>query len=395
MPESLRKTKIKLLLLVQDVAALGGAEILLTNLVEEFTKKGVKVTTVSNFKPFLKMQKKAGAQITFVRSRINVFGGIKGLIKFFFQLPWALIWYSIVLKKHKKSGGNLILISGFSDKIVVSPLAYLFDIPVIWLEHSSLTPVFRRNFGVPKILYKVTLKYPRLIIVPSNYTKDKLLEELRVKRSKLKVIKNGIKIITDLEINIIKKQRTLVKKYTVPRDAFIIGMMSRLEYAKGQDVLIEAASILKERSINIFTVIAGEGPDSERLKQIVTERGLENRVLFLGFVPEKEKYKIIGSFDVYVFPTRWELEGFGIAAVEAMMIGLPVVASNLGPMPEVVGNAGLLVEPTKEKVAEAIVKLIKSQKLKDELSIRGRKRSKLFDIGKTANLYLAVFKNVS
>jgi len=386
--------RINLLIIDQDVAAMGGAELLLNNLVEEFIKNGVIVKTVSNFNSFLGRQEELGAKTVLVPTRMNVFGGIKGLVKFLLQIPWALIWYSLLLIKHKKEGGNLVLISGFSDKIIATPLARFLKLPVIWIEHSTLAPVFKRNLRIPEVLYKYSLKYSDLIINPSNYSKQKLIKELG-KDKIFKVIRIGIKIPPLKVIESIKKRKNLIrKKYEIPKDAFVIGIMSRLEPEKGQDSLIQALGYLESKIRNIYLIIAGEGDDLNRLKRIRAETGLSKKVNFLGFVPEDDKYKIISIFDIYVFPTRWPLEGFGIAPVEAMAVGIPIVASNFGPVPEVVGDAGILVKPNEDGIKDAIFKIYKNENLRNKLGEKAQKRVELFSIKDTAIAYLLEFRKI-
>ena len=203
-----KKKNIKLLVIDQDVAAIGGAETLLNSLVLEFTKNGLVVNTVSNFSPFLRMQEELGAETVLTPTRMNVFGGLKGLFKFILQIPWAIIWYARLLRSFKESGGNLVLITGFSDKIVVSPLAHFIRLPVVWLEHSSLQPVFERNLKVPGAVYKWAIKYQSVIITPSNYSKGKLLTELG-ENVNIKVISNGIKLISNQDKDLIEKKKSI------------------------------------------------------------------------------------------------------------------------------------------------------------------------------------------
>ena len=385
-----KKKNIKLLVIDQDVAAIGGAETLLNSLVLEFTKNGLVVNTVSNFSPFLRMQEELGAETVLTPTRMNVFGGLKGLFKFILQIPWAIIWYARLLRSFKESGGNLVLITGFSDKIVVSPLAHFIRLPVVWLEHSSLQPVFERNLKVPGAVYKWAIKYQSVIITPSNYSKGKLLTELG-ENVNIKVISNGIKLISNQDKDLIEKKKLAIKgRFAIPKNAFIIGSISRLETEKGQDELIKSIPYLKKDIKNILLVIAGEG-DREKLKKIARETGVLKNVLFLGFVPEENKFELIACFNVFVFPTRWRLEGFGIILLEVMQMGIPIIGSNFGPVPEVVGDAGIIVDPYAESIANAVVKIYKNAGLRNKLSKKSVFRVKYFDIKFQAKKYISLF----
>jgi glycosyltransferase involved in cell wall biosynthesis len=166
---------------------------------------------------------------------------------------------------------------------------------------------------------------------------------------------------------------------------FIIGMVSRIEQGKGQDTLIDAAAILRGKLSNFEVQIIGEG-DKEFLIDLISKYKLEKIVKLLGY--KKNLYKIMSRFDVQVFPTRWPMEGFGIVALEAMMLRVPLVASNFGPVPEVVGNAAVVVKPTPNDLANGILKITNNSKLRQVLIRRGEIRvKKYFDIAKIAIKY--------
>ena len=137
-------------------------------------------------------------------------------------------------------------------------------------------------------------------------------------------------------------------------------------------------------------VIAGEG-DREKLKKIARETGVLKNVLFLGFVPEENKFELIACFNVFVFPTRWRLEGFGIILLEVMQMGIPIIGSNFGPVPEVVGDAGIIVDPYAESIANAVVKIYKNAGLRNKLSKKSVFRVKYFDIKFQAKKYISLF----
>jgi glycosyltransferase involved in cell wall biosynthesis len=149
---------------------------------------------------------------------------------------------------------------------------------------------------------------------------------------------------------------------------------------------------LSKKGIRAKLVLAGEGDLVKRLTMLALKLGVEKQIKLTGFVSETQKRFLIKHTDVYLFPTRWRMEGFGIAPLEAMSFGVPVVASNKGPVPEVVGDAGLLINPNPEKVAVAIERLLKDKKLYRKLSHNGPLRvRRYFDIEDTSKSYLRVF----
>jgi glycosyltransferase involved in cell wall biosynthesis len=126
----------------------------------------------------------------------------------------------------------------------------------------------------------------------------------------------------------------------VPAHARVLLAVSRLVPQKGIDVAIRALPALPD---NTLLVVLGEGPERGRLEQLAREVGAERRVLLAGRVPDVAAW--LRRASVFVHPARWE--GFGLAVLEAMLAGLPVVATSVSSLPELVvdGDTGFLVPP--------------------------------------------------
>jgi glycosyltransferase involved in cell wall biosynthesis len=126
----------------------------------------------------------------------------------------------------------------------------------------------------------------------------------------------------------------------VPETARVVLSTSRLTRQKGIDVAIEALSFLPD---DVVLVVLGEGPERALLEELAREHAVDARVILPGRVPDVTAW--LRRASVYVQPARWE--GFGLAVLEAMVCGLPVVATNVSSLPELVvdGETGLLVPP--------------------------------------------------
>jgi glycosyltransferase involved in cell wall biosynthesis len=122
----------------------------------------------------------------------------------------------------------------------------------------------------------------------------------------------------------------------VPPGARVLLAVSRLTRQKGVDVAVAA---LRELPDDTVLVVLGEGPERNELERLATELDVDGRAFLLGRVPDVAAW--LERADVFVHPARWE--GFGLAVLEAMLAGLPVVATDVSSLPELLGTSGLLV----------------------------------------------------
>ncbi len=156
-----------------------------------------------------------------------------------------------------------------------------------------------------------------------------------------------------------------------------VGFLGRLEPVKGIDGLLEAAARMRQSGT---IVIAGEGSERARLAASVRDRGLSDRVRFLPVIPFDEVPSFMRALDVLVLPSVTILplhkEQFGRVLAEAMAAGVPVVGSSSGAIPEVIGDAGLVVpERDPAALAAALDRLACDAALRADLAARGRRRA--------------------
>ncbi len=132
-------------------------------------------------------------------------------------------------------------------------------------------------------------------------------------------------------------------------DAPLVVAVARLSRQKGLDLLVEAARILRERIPAARVVLVGRGEEERALRDLARSRGLDGTVVFAGFLADAAP--AFAAADVVAMPSRWE--GFGLVALEAMASGRPVVAADVGGLPEVLGDQGTLVPPGDAKALAA------------------------------------------
>ena len=139
-----------------------------------------------------------------------------------------------------------------------------------------------------------------------------------------------------------------------------------------------------------------EGDTKKKAEQIISENELETKVKFLGVITGTDKENFLNRLDIFVFPTWYKYEGFGIVIIEAMSSGLPVLSTkDVGTIPDIVvdGETGILVDrKNPEKIAEAILKLIEDPALRIEMGRKGKQRyEEHYTLDVNVNKMISVF----
>lgn len=153
----------------------------------------------------------------------------------------------------------------------------------------------------------------------------------------------------------------------------VVGAVARLSPEKGFEHLLRAVALLRKRGCEVDVVLAGDGPSRGGLERLAGELALQDRVQFLGEVPHEDVPATLGTFDIFAMPSTWE--GFGVAALEASAMQLPVVGSNIHGIPDVVidGETGLLVPAADvDALADAIARLVADPAARQRMGAAGR-----------------------
>jgi glycosyltransferase involved in cell wall biosynthesis len=176
---------------------------------------------------------------------------------------------------------------------------------------------------------------------------------------------------------------------------FAPGFLSKY---KGFFVLIEAMERVRKTNKDIGLIIAGDGPERRNLEKKARESGLKEVVKFVGRVPSESMTNYYVNSDIVVFPSIHP-EPFGRVPLEAMAFGKPVIASNIGAIPEIVenGKTGLLVSPKdSEELAKAIILLSGDNALRERIGKEGRRLARIrFDPEKILDQHLAVYREIA
>jgi len=248
----------------------------------------------------------------------------------------------VLVHSHDAHGAAVSALAAYRAKIPLRVISRRVDFPL-------------KNNYFSKIKYRKDID---MIIAISKGVK-KVLVSSGIDKKKIKVVPSGIDY-TPFE-NVSSKDY-LHRELGFNKDDFLVGIVAHLADHKGHKYLIEAAGILKKKAPSIKLIIVGKGPLRIELDQQVKKLGVEDIVLFLGF--REDVPQIMASLDLFVLSSY--LEGLGTSIMDAMASHLPVVATEVGGIPELVTHekTGLLVPPKNPAaLAEAILRIYKDRKL--------------------------------
>jgi sugar transferase (PEP-CTERM/EpsH1 system associated) len=210
-----------------------------------------------------------------------------------------------------------------------------------------------------------------------------------VPERKLRVIRNGIDLARFQAP--CGDREGLRRSLDIPGDSLVVGTVGRLTEVKRQDVLIRAFAAVARSRPDAHLVVVGGGPLMAELRGLADLLGVGPRVHLVGFQAATERY--LGAFDVFALTSR--SEGMPQSVLEASVAGLPVVASRVGGLPEVIeeGRTGLLVAPGDvAELTAALLRVAGDPDFAAGLGRAGRRRVEaLFDVGRMAGEYHAQF----
>lgn len=265
----------------------------------------------------------------------------------------------------------------------------------------DITPLKFPNWFSPirskilEIVLKSAFKKAKKIITVSNYIKQDLIKyfsTIKDLERKIEVIYNGFNPeefspLPEEEVN------KILEKYSLPKKKYLLFVGRRKEH-KNIDRLIVAFKRILEDFPDMFLVIVGPKLKEEDFVDKTIEREeVTGRVICIDGVRDKELIGIYQSARLFVFPSL--SEGFGFPPLEAMSLGVPVVASNTSSIPEVVNNSAVLVNPYDvDDIYQGIKKVLEDPILEKEIVERGKERVKFFRWEETVEKLLYVFSSI-
>lgn len=210
----------------------------------------------------------------------------------------------------------------------------------------------------------------------SRFTGD-IIHKMGIPNERIQVTACGVDPALFAHID---QSNNVLKKHGIEGKKVILTI-SRLIRRKGIDVAIRALPKVLERVADAVYVIVGRGNYEKHLRKLVNDHGLEDKVIFAGYIPDEQLCDYYSACDLFLLPCRelpgGDVEGFGIVFLEANVCSKPVVAGRSGGVTEAVQDqySGLLVDPCSEDaVADAVVRLLNDPEYSSTLGRQGRQR---------------------
>ena len=261
------------------------------------------------------------------------------------------------------------------------PAAVIAHVPVrIHTVHSvaskemgkvlrRLSKTFYRHFGVCPVAIS-----PRVA--------DTIAGEYKMSRDDIPVIYNG----SDLT-------KCSPKTSYDYEGSFHLLHVGRLTHIKQQDLIIKAVSKLKKSGRDVKVTFVGAGEMMDDYKRIANSEHLtENDVIFSGL--QANVYPFLNEADAFLLPSKYE--GMPVSLIEAMGTALPIIASRVGGIPDMIddGDSGLLIEPTVDNLCDAIIRLMDNLRLRKLLGTRAREKARRFSLEAMAEDYSLLYKKM-
>lgn len=267
------------------------------------------------------------------------------------------------------------------------------NVPQVFTIYDLSLQKFREMHPKERVWFsnfflKCRLRYAAHVITISDFIRSEICEYLHLPPEKVTAIPMAPDPFFSPRGR--KKSQRVVEALGLPRDYLLF--VGTLEPRKNLSLLMRAAAACRSRIPIVLTGWEGWGRDA--MLKARRDQGLRGRVLTTGYVDEESLACLYSNAQALVFPSLYE--GFGLPILEAMACGCPVICSNTASLPEVAGDAALLINPRDvEEVADAIDRIVDDSTLRDDLIRKGYGRAACFSWKKTAEETLAVFRSVT
>lgn len=281
------------------------------------------------------------------------------------------------------------------DPYELGPLSFSMPFKKVVTIHDLSPILFPKLFKwgdvmIHKLLFKKTVNNMDKIITVSEHSKKDIMNYLKVPEEKIEVVYLGKDPM--FKLMDYPDYQDIYGRYGID-NKFILAV-GGIHPIKNISNLLKAYYKLKKSGLEHKLVVVGNKMDKwEKIVEIVQDLNLNDNVIFTGVVPLQDLAKLYNAAELFVYPCLYA--GFGLPPLESMACGTPVVTSNNSSIPEVVGEAGIMIDPYNvEELADAIDNVLKDQEHQADLKKRGLERAKLFNWKETARQTLKIYEDV-
>ena len=308
-----------------------------------------------------------------------------------FSTPQRFIWDQFKVPSLARSARVDIL----HQPCFSAPIFYSGKIVIT--VHDLISMHFPKNLPFASRMFysrwmPFTYRRADKIIAISEDTKQDIITRLHIPKEKIEVIHSAVSPVFKLIANENVLQKVKDKYKTGNKFILDVGT---LEPRKNLPFLVRAYHLaIQKAGIPHNLVLGGKkGWYYDDLFRLIKDLKLEDRVIFTGYVDEEDMPALYNAADLFAFPSLYE--GFGFPPLEAMACGTPVISSDTSSLPEVVGEAGILLGPENEELwADKMIEVIQNPSLRQKMKEKGLQQAKRFSWEETAKKTIAIYREV-
>ncbi len=254
------------------------------------------------------------------------------------------------------------------------PWVYDNDRSVLWQENMKWMPTADR------------------IITISEFSRDEIIKNLNFPIERIDIVYPAV----DHDIYRPINGKEILKQFNISYKDKVVLYVGSETPRQNVQVLIRAFLGLKKMIPNIKLVKIGESQSTQGrddILKLIHKHDLKDHVIFTGYVPEEDMPQWYNAADLLVYPCDYA--GFGLPPLEAMACGTPVITSNTSSLPEVVGTAGIMIDPhDDELMADKMYQVLNSDNLSNKMTKKGLEMAELFNWEKSAQKTLEVYRSM-
>lgn len=311
----------------------------------------------------------------------------------FYDTFYKLIWMMVPLPHHFffRTQADIMQFFNYAvpPGVIGNSVTFIYDMSYKSCPHT----VSRKTLLWLKLCMKKTCKNADHIVTVSEFSKGEIIKYLKIPKKRISVVPCAVDHTIYHSEYTQQQIEKVLKKYGIKQDYFLY--LGTIEPRKNLARVIAAyAKLCKERGNVPQLVLAGrKGWRCNAIYKKVRRLKLENRVIFTGYVEQKDSPILMCGAVIFVFPSLYE--GFGMPPLEAMACGTPVIVSNTTSLPEVVGDAGIMVNPESEsEIYKAMRLLLENKRYRTKLAQLGKKRAEKFTWKKSAEIMDGLYKKL-